>query len=131
MTHDLLTLTTTYLEALEANDEADIFARFHADMQQIEWPNRLTPKGTHRNLAHLKASFAKGMAMIDSQRYEVTKLIASGDTVAFEAVWTAVMKVPVGTLKPGDTMKAWIASFLTYQDGLIVSQRSYDCFEAF
>ena len=131
MTHDLAALTRSYLTDLETNDEVAIFARFHAGMRQIEWPNRLTPKGTNRTLPHLKASFAKGMAMITRQTYEVTTLIVSGDTVAFEAIWTADMKVPLGTLKPGDTMKAWIASFLTYEDGLILSQRSYDCFEPF
>lgn len=124
-------LTRAYLAALEAGAEAEVFAFFHDEIEQIEWPNLLAKAGAKRDLAYLKASFAKGMKVIANQRYDVKKLIADGDEVAFEAVWTATLQVPIGSLKAGDTMTAYIASFLTFRDGLIVSQRSYDCFEPF
>jgi len=131
MTNDLAAITRRYLAALEAGNEAAVFACFHPEITQIEWPNRLVEKGTTRDLAYLKASFAKGATVITGQRYDVKKLLAGDDEVALEAVWTGTLKVPIGTLKAGDTMKAYIASFLTFRDGLIVSQRSYDCFEPF
>lgn len=131
MSDDLPTLTRRYLAALEAGDEAAVFACFHPEIRQVEWPNRLVEKGATRDLAYLKASFAKGAAVIAGQRYDVKSLIANGDEVAFEAVWTGTLQVALGSLKPGDTMRAYIASFLTFRDGLIVSQRSYDCFEPF
>lgn len=131
MMNDHAALTRRYLAALEAGDEAAVFACFHPEITQIEWPNRLVEKGATRDLAHLKASFAKGAAVITGQRYDVKTLVANGDEIAFEAVWTGTLQVALGALKPGDTMTAYIASFLTFRDGLIVSQRSYDCFEPF
>jgi ketosteroid isomerase-like protein len=131
MTHDLAAITRRYLAALEAGDEDAVFACFHPDMQQIEWPNRLTERGTTRGVAHLKASFAKGAAVAANQRYDVSSLMVSGNEVAFEAVWTTELKIPMGSLKAGDTMKAYIGAFLTFRDGLILSQRNYDCFEPF
>lgn len=131
MAHDFIGLTRNYLAALEAGDETAVFACFHPKIEQIEWPNALVKTGATRDLAHLKASFAKGKTVIDGQRYDIKKLFGAGDEVAFEAVWTGVLQVPLRSLKAGDTMTAYIASFLTFRDGLIVSQRSYDCFEPF
>lgn len=131
MTHDLAALTRACLAAIEAADDAVALAFFHPEIEQIEWPNRLVANGATRDLAKLKTSFERGKSVVDGQRYDVKRLVALGDTVAFEAVWTATVKIPLGELKPGDVMKAYIAAFLTFRDGLIVSQRNFDCFEPF
>jgi ketosteroid isomerase-like protein len=41
-----------------------------------------------------------------------------------------VLAIPIGTLAPGDRMKAHFAMFFEFRDGRIALQRNYDCFEA-
>jgi hypothetical protein len=51
----------------------------------------------------------------------------SGDEVAVELEWTGVagvLAVPVLGLSAGSEMKAFVAMFLTFRDGRIVSQRN-------
>jgi hypothetical protein len=49
--------------------------------------------------------------------------------VAIEAIWTGTLAIGLGSLKPGDKMRARFAQFFEFRDGLIVRQRNYDCFE--
>lgn len=57
--------------------------------------------------------------------------VASGNAVALEVDWSATLRVPVGSLAAGDTMRASFGVFLEYRDGKICAQRNYDCFEPF
>ena len=121
-----------YLQALEAFPAADeLRAFFTEDVLQREYPNRLTTAGASRDISALLAGNERGRAVIRSQRYEVRSAVASGDTVALEVDWSAVLRVPVGSLAAGDTMRASLGIFLGYRDGRICSQRNYDCFEPF
>ena len=43
--------------------------------------------------------------------------------------WSGTLAVLVGMLGAGDQMRARFAVFLEFQDGKIVRQRNYDCFE--
>lgn len=121
-----------YLQALEAAASPDeLRAFFTDDVLQREYPNRLTTAGASRDMAALLASNERGRAVVSTQRYDVRSATASGDTVALEVDWSATLRVPVGTLAAGDTMRASLGIFLGYRDGKICSQRNYDCFEPF
>lgn len=120
-----------YLKAVEAADTEAMASFYAPGAEQKELPNRLNPKGVTRSIDGLKASSTAGKKSVSVQRYEVLHAQEHGDTVALEALWTATLAIPAGTLKPGDTMKAWLAMFFTFKDGKIVSQRNYDCFEPF
>lgn len=131
MTHDLAALTRAYLAAIERGEGEAVMAAYHPEALQIEYPNRLIANGMTRGVAEMKAAWERGQTSVTNQRYEIVRLIVEGDEVAAEMVWTATINVPFGTLKPGDTMRAHIASFLSFRDGLILSQRSYDCLDPF
>lgn len=88
-------------------------------------------EGATRDLAALLVAGERGRSVVADQRYEVRSAIASGDTVAMEIDWSATLRVSVGTLAAGDTMRASFGVFLTFRDGKICSQRNYDCFEPF
>lgn len=118
-----------YLRAIEQN--GDPIAFFAPDVVQTEYPNRLVPSGAVRDLAALEAGRDRGNTVVEEQRYEVTHAVALGDEVALEVLWSAKLKIPIGSLGSGDTMRAHFAVFLTFRDGLIVSQRNYDCFDPF
>ena len=55
----------------------------------------------------------------------------AGDEVAIELEWIGILAVPVMNLPAGSEMKAFVAMFLTFRDGRIVSQRNYDCYPPF
>ncbi|MCE9571735.1 MAG: nuclear transport factor 2 family protein [Deltaproteobacteria bacterium] len=121
-----------YLQALEDGvTTAALCEFFTPDIVQREHPNRFTPQGATRDLAALVAASERGRHAVADQRYAVRALVETGDTVAIEAAWSAVLKVPVGTLAAGDTMRAALAMFLTYRDGRICELRNYDCFAPF
>ncbi|NOK19877.1 nuclear transport factor 2 family protein [Corallococcus carmarthensis] len=127
-----LEFTRRYLQALEAGTTGEALAAFfHPEVRQHEHPNRLTPQGTTRDLAGLLASAERGLKAVSAQRYEVTSALCVGDTVAVEAEWSATLRVPVGNLPAGGTMRASLGMFFTFRDGRIVSQRNYDCFQPF
>lgn len=63
------------------------------------------------------------------KRFEIRNAIASGNQVAIEALWVGTLAIPMGSLAPGDEMRAHFGIFMEFRDGRIAAQRNYDCFE--
>jgi ketosteroid isomerase-like protein len=61
----------------------------------------------------------------------VQRIVEFGDEVAVELEWTGILSVPVMKLPAGSEMKGFVAMFLTFRDGKIVSQRNYDGYPPF
>lgn len=126
----LLDLAAAYLSALERGAVGDDLARFFdPEVEQREHPNRLSPHGATRDLAALLDGAVKGRALLTSQRFEILNNVESGNQLSLEVLWTGTLAVPIGSLSPGDQMRAHFAIFLEYRNGLILRQRNYDCFE--
>jgi ketosteroid isomerase-like protein len=120
-----------YLAALERGDSGESLRVFLADdVQQIELPNRLNPKGQQSDLAGMLARREQGKKVPRAQRDEIVSAIAQGERVAAEAIWTGVLAIRLGTLAEGAEMKAHFAMFFEFREGKIRLQRNYDCFEA-
>lgn len=129
-TADHLALAHQYLEAVSRQAVgAELAAFYHDDVLQEELPNRLNPNGARRGLAELLAGAEKGRMIMRAQSWNPLHAVASGDRVALEVEWTGTLAVPVGTLSAGGTMRARFAVFLEFQNGKIIRQRNYDCFE--
>jgi ketosteroid isomerase-like protein len=127
---DVRELTRQYFAALERGVTGDNLAAFYdPQVVQEEFPNRLVPNGARRDLAAILAAAERGQAVITGHRYEILGIVADGDRVAVEFVWSGTLAVPVGTLGAGSVMRGRFASFLEFRGGRIVSQRSYDCFD--
>lgn len=127
---DLLAQARAYLAALEAGATgAALAAFFTPDVLQEEFPNRLVPGGARRDLAQLLEGAARGQQVIHSQRYQILHALVDGARVVLEVQWSGVLRMPLGSLASGDTMRARFAVFLTFRDGKIAEQRNYDCFE--
>ncbi|PTL76015.1 nuclear transport factor 2 family protein [Vitiosangium sp. GDMCC 1.1324] len=121
-----------YLRALEEGKTGDaMLAFFHPEVMQREYPNRLVPSGVTRDLRGLIESGEKGQKVVSSQRFEVKHTVAEGDHVALRVEWSATLKVPIGSLPIGGTMRASFGVFLSFRDGRIIEQHNYDCFEPF
>lgn len=122
--------TRAFLRSLESRD-GSAASYYAADVVQRELPNLLVKTGATRDREALLRGMEAGKKSTSNERYEITSLIAEGDHVAVEAVWSATLNVPFGSLAAGQTMRAHLAMFLTWRDGKIVGQRNYDCFEPF
>lgn len=127
---NLLEIARRYLRSIENGAEGETLANFFAPgVIQEEFPNRLNPDGARRNLDDLLQAAIRGKKVISSQHYEIVSEIAGGNGVTLEVIWTGTLSVPLGSLSPGDTMRAHFAVFLDFQSGKIISQRNYDCFD--
>ncbi len=125
-------LVYQYLAAVGSLRSSDAVADFFAsDAVVHEFPNRISPNGRVGQAANLRAAYEQGQRILRSQNYQVQRIIEAGDEVAVELEWTGVLAVPVMGLPAGTEMKAFVAMFLTFRHGKIVSQRNYDCYPPF
>jgi ketosteroid isomerase-like protein len=133
---DNLERARQYLAAIEAGQSdgtpgTSPFTFLAPDVRQIEYPNQFVPKGAERDLRAIMEAADRGRRVLRSQRYEVRTALANGNEIALEVLWVGTLAVTVGTLAPGDEMRAHFGVFLTFRDGLITRQRNYDCFDPF
>ncbi len=121
-----------YIAAVEGGAAGDDLAAFyHPDVVQHEFPNRLVPSGAQRELADILRGAESGSKLMDRQIYDIHTVTEVGDRVILEYTWTGYPSTPVGTVRPGEPMRARICQVIEYEDGLIIRQRNYDCFEPF
>jgi ketosteroid isomerase-like protein len=121
-----------YIAAVEGGATGDDLARFyHADVVQHEAPNRLNPAGAQRGLADILTGAEAGARIMARQIYDIHTVTTSGDRVVLEFSWTGYLSRPVGMTKSGEPMRAHICQVIEFEDGLIIRQRTYDCFEPF
>jgi ketosteroid isomerase-like protein len=121
-----------YIAAVEAGATGDELAAFyHPDVIQDEYPNRLIPAGARRELADILAGALSGQKLMERQIFEIHTLTEAGDRVILEISWTGWPRRPVGSVRPGEAMRARFAQVIEYEDGLIIRQRNYDCFDPF
>jgi len=120
-----------YLAALEQRVDRNTLAGFFApDVVQEEFPNRLMPTGARRDLTAILDGHERGQELMSGQRFEIKGALVSDNLVALEVLWTGTLAVALGSLPEGGQMRAHFAVFLEFRDGKIVTQRNYDCFEA-
>jgi ketosteroid isomerase-like protein len=129
MTSANVTSTHAYLHAVASMGPFEHVAQFFSpDVIFQEFPNRISPQGRISCAAEMQAGYEKGRAIMRSQVYDVQRIIENGNEVAVELQWTGVLAVPVLGLPAGTEIRAFVAMFLTFRDGKIVSQRNYDCY---
>ncbi len=121
-----------YIAAVEGGAVGDDLAAFyHPDAVQYEFPNRLMPNGVQRELGDILRGAESGSRLMDRQIYDVHTVTELGDRVILEYTWTGYPRTPVGSVRPGEAMRARICQVIEFEDGLIIRQRNYDCFEPF
>lgn len=103
----------------------------HREYIQTELPNLLNRKGQTSTLAETLSRSELSKKILKSQTYEITSMLASGETVVMEATWSGEMLIDAGPLKSGQTLKAFFCMVFEFKEGQIYRIRNYDCFEAF
>jgi ketosteroid isomerase-like protein len=123
-------LAVRYHEAVSGGASAEEITRFLApEMVHEEIPNLLFPDGAVRDLDAMREAAERGRGAMAEQRFEVRNAVAAGDQVALEVEWWGRLAVPYGPYPAGHVLRARIAAFLRIEDGRIVAQRNYDCYE--
>ena len=119
-----------YLQTIEQmGDCQDLVQFLSPDIIQQEFPNRITPHGATRTLEAMLEGCERGKLVMNAQRYEILAIFESGPMVVIEVEWTGTLSIDLPTFQKGDQMHARFALFLEFEDGKIIRQRNYDCFE--
>lgn len=127
-----LSTALRYIELLEAFAQPKEFTTILSpNIQHEEFPNLLLKNGSKRDYNAMINGPQQGRKILRENRYEVTNAFASGDWVTLEIVWTGILAIQLGAMAPGHELKAYIATILQFQEGLIVTQHQYDCYEPF
>ena len=109
----------------------EVLEFYAPDVVFKEFPNRISPQGRVSRPAEMRVAYEKGRQLMKSQKYDVKRIVEAGEDMAIELEWTGFLAIPVMGLPEGSEMKAFVAMFLTFREGKIVSQRNYDCYPPF
>jgi hypothetical protein len=116
------------LKALEDDARPEVLEEYyHPDALQIEFPNRIAPRGASRTLEQMKEAMVRGKNAVRSQRYDVLRIFEVGATVILEVRWSAELTSSAEGAPA--TMAASLAVFFEFSGGKIAVQRTYDCFD--
>jgi ketosteroid isomerase-like protein len=120
-----------YLQALERGETGAALRDFFApDVVFEAFPNRLRPLGETLNLASALENVERGKKAMSQQKYKIKHEIADLERVALEVEWVGTLAVPFESVPAGGRMRVFFAMFLEFREGKIISQRNYDCYEA-
>ena len=108
---------------------AEIATYWHPRAQQIEYPSLMRPSGHRRPLREMLDGYAKGLALIAQQDHTVLNVVVDDDRMAVQARWNATTAIEAGPLPAGAELVAFVALFYDFEDGLILRQSTYDCYE--
>lgn len=122
-------IARSYLQALSSGASPSEVARFFAeDAIQEELPGPFNPQGASRDVAGIRLAREQTLAGFSSEQHDLRGAIGSGAKVAMEVHRTYVAGANHPSLAEGERQETRSAVFLKFRGGLIVRQRSYDCF---
>lgn len=129
---NLISIIEAYFHEIEHGMTADNLNKYYAPgAQQTEFPNLMAPGGAIHSLNDLLSGTSKGKGVLSRQRIEILHYFEDGNAVVVEALWTGTLALPIGQIPIGGQMKAHIARVFEFENGKIIRQRNYDCFEPF
>jgi ketosteroid isomerase-like protein len=99
------------------------------DIRFVERPNLISPAGSERDAAGMRAGIERGRGLLAWQSYEVRDHVASGDTVVTRMRWTAELAIDAGPWPAGTRMAAWCVAHYRLADGRIAVIEQHDCHE--
>jgi ketosteroid isomerase-like protein len=109
--------------------ESELDELLAPDVRFIERPNLVSPNGSERDLAAMRAGIAAGRNLFVWQRYEVRDHVANGDTVVTRMRWSGELAIDAGPWPKGTTLRAWCVGHYRLADGRIVGIEQHDCYD--
>ena len=121
-----------YVKAVESGATGDTLARFlHPEVTHYDLPNRFNPAGKVSDLNGMLAAAERGQKVLTRQKYDILSAVEQGNTVVLEIDWIGKLAAPMSGIPAGGEIHARIATFLEFQDGLVILQRDYVCYDPF
>jgi ketosteroid isomerase-like protein len=109
--------------------EEDLAGVLAPDVLFVERPNLVSPTGSERDAASMRAGLEQGRQLLAWQSYQVRDHVVSGDTVVTRMRWSAEIAVDAGPLKAGTRMSAWCVAHYRLEAGRIVHIEQHDCYD--
>jgi len=103
----------------------------HPDAVFYDNPNLINKVGQVRNSGKSLEGVAMGQKILATQRYDFIEIVETGNKLVIECTWRGVMAIDAGHLKQGQELKAYICMIVEFKDGMIYTQRNYDCYVPF
>jgi ketosteroid isomerase-like protein len=99
------------------------------EVRFVERPNLVSPRGSERDAAAMRAGVEAGRKLLAWQRYEVRDHVASGDVVVARMRWSGELAVDAGPWPKGTTLSAWCVAHYRLDGGRIVEIEQHDCYD--
>ena len=109
--------------------EEELTALLAPDVVFVERPTLLSPSGSVRDAAAMRAGIASGPELLAWQAYDVRDHVASGDTVVTRMRWSGELAVDAGAWTAGTRLAAWCVGHYRLAAGRIVGIEQHDCYE--
>jgi len=127
-----LQIALDYIKAVESGATGESLGKFlHPEVTHYDLPNRFDPSGKITDRKGMLAAAERGQKVMRSQKYDIISTVEQGNTVAVEVDWIGKLAIPVAGIPAGGEMHARVAMFLEFQDGQIILQRDYVCYDPF
>lgn len=124
-----LELVLDFIRTLEAGGDGGAIGRFlAADFVLVEAPHLLAVEGSTRTRDQAMAGLDQSGEVVADQKFEIRRTTCEGGRVVVEADWSARTLMDLRYWDAGETIRARTSSVFEVQDGLIISQDSYDCY---
>lgn len=121
-----------YLRSIGAGESIEKVFEFYSPEVVIQrFPNRIAPQGRVPRAADLRAAYELGRKICNRKRTECRGFSRLEMKWRWSWRWSGILAVPAMGLAAGSEMKAFVAMFLTFREGKIVSQRNYACYPPF
>ncbi|PJZ30630.1 nuclear transport factor 2 family protein [Leptospira kmetyi] len=123
----------TYLKLLSdfVLERKEFETIFHAEIEQIEYPNALTKTITTSDFETLLQRMPAGKNLLKRQSMKIRNFMEIGNTAVVEADWEATVKTDLGPFQADQNLKAYFCMIFEFKYGKIFRQKNYDCFEPF
>lgn len=98
---------------------------------QTEYPNQLNKKGQVSDYSDTLRRLKAAKGIIYDQKYNVRNYMETEDQAVVESLWEGKIVADMGPFKKDQLLTANFCMFFTIENGKIVAQRNYDCFQEF
>jgi ketosteroid isomerase-like protein len=114
------------------SSDPEEFARYALPTAQwVEYPNAITPTTQTRDAAATMRGAEAGKKLLARQTIEIGNWFEAGEQMLVEALWTGEVGVDAGKFRKGQTLTAHIGMVFRFENGKIVRQVNYDCYDPF
>ena len=125
-----LDLVHRFIRAIESGTHGDALLEFlHPEVEQVDYPSLMNPQGGRRGLAEILAASTAGAGMIGEQRYDVRRVVASGDDLVVQVVWHGRVALPIGTVPVGTRLHSNSVISFGIDGDRIRRVEAYDCYD--